>query len=246
LAGFATNAIDARLVPVTSKEPRRAEFVVDVLDASASPPADVTSPGGGIAELFQARHVGLVRLATLLVGDQATAEDVVQDVFTRVCARADQLAGNDIGLSYFRTAVVNACRSVHRRRGIARRLGGSVEVTLWSEPTGAAEAEVLLAEDRRQVLLALAALPRRQREALVLRYYQRLSEADIAETMGISRGTVKSTLSRGLDALGGKLGKEMGDDNHGRAADRGTGRRRGNGAAGKDTPADRASVRHPG
>jgi RNA polymerase sigma factor (sigma-70 family) len=163
---------------------------------------------GGVADLFLARHVDLVRLATLLVGDQATAEDVVQDVFARVCAREEQLAGR--AMPYFRAAVVNACRSVHRRRGIARRFGGSVEAKLWSEPAGSAETAVLLAEDRRQVLAALAALPRRQREALVLRYYQRLTEPEIAETMGISRGTVKSTLSRGLDALGARLSKEFG------------------------------------
>lgn len=150
----------------------------------------------GIAELFRARHVDLVRLATLLVGDQATAEDVVQDVFTKVCARAEQLAGKGIALSYFRTAVVNACRSVHRRRGVARRFGGSVEAQLWAEPAPSPEATVLLTEDRRQVL-----------QALVLRFYQRLTEPEIAQTMGISRGTVKSTLSRGLDALGGKLSK---------------------------------------
>jgi len=86
-----------------------------------------SGPGGpaGIADLFHTRHLELVRLATLLVGDRATAEDVVQDVFVNVCAR-----------------------------------------------------------------------------------WQRLTEAEIAESMGISRGTVKSTLSRGLDALGGKLGKQ--------------------------------------
>lgn len=169
----------------------------------APTPADAA----GIADLFRARHVDLVRLATLLVGDQPTAEDVVQDVFTKVCARAEQVAGNGIALSYFRTAVVNACRSVHRRRGVARRFGGSAEAQLWAEPAPSPEATVLLTEDRRRVLQALAALPRRQREALVLRFYQRLTEPEIAQTMGISRGTVKSTLSRGLDALGGKLSK---------------------------------------
>jgi RNA polymerase sigma-70 factor (sigma-E family) len=173
-----------------------------------SPLAEQEHGTGGVADLFLARHVDLVRLATLLVGDQATAEDVVQDVFARVCAREEQLAGR--AMPYFRTAVVNACRSVHRRRGIARRFGGSVEAKLWSEPAGSAEAAALLAEDRRQVLAALATLPRRQREALVLRYYQRLTEPEIAETMGISRGTVKSTLSRGLGALGGRLSKEFG------------------------------------
>jgi RNA polymerase sigma-70 factor (sigma-E family) len=166
--------------------------------------------GAGVADLFLAGHVDLVRLATLLVGDQATAEDVVQDVFVSVCARWQRLTEKGRAMPYFRTAVVNACRSVHRRRGIARRFGGSVEAKLWSEPAGSAEAAALLAEDRRQVLAALATLPRRQREALVLRYYQRLTEPEIAETMGISRGTVKSTLSRGLGALGGRLSKEFG------------------------------------
>jgi RNA polymerase sigma-70 factor (sigma-E family) len=182
---------------------------MDVLDAAA--PADEVPALGdraGVADLFRARHVDLVRLATLLVGDQATAEDVVQDVFTRVYARAERLTANGIAMPYFRTAVVNACRSVHRQRGVVRRFGGSVEAKLWAEPAGSPEAAVLLAEDRRQVLRALDALPRRQREALVLRFYQRLSEPEIAETMGISRGTVKSTLSRGLDALGAKISKE--------------------------------------
>ena len=72
----------------------------------------------------------------------------------------------------------------------------------------------MLAEDRRRVLRALSRLPDRQREALVLRYYQRLTQAEIAESMGISQGTVKSTLSRGLDALGGKLSKEDADERH--------------------------------
>ena len=108
-------------------------------------------------------------------------------------------------MAYFRTAVVNACRSVHRRRTIARRFGASVEAELWAEPGPSAEATVILAEDRRRVLQALATLPYRQREAIVLRFYGRLTEPEIAEAMGISRGTVKSTLSRGLDALEGRF-----------------------------------------
>jgi RNA polymerase sigma-70 factor (sigma-E family) len=203
---------------VNSKESPLAEHILDVLDAAVTPRGEAAARGGtsapcdgaGIADLFRARHVDLVRLATLLVGDQATGEDVVQDVFARVCARAERLSENGIAMAYIRTAVVNACRSVHRRRSIARRFGASAETELWSEPPRSPEAAVLLAEDRRQVLRALAALPRRQREALVLRYYQRLSEAEIAAAMRISRGTVKSTLSRGLDALGDKLNKEIG------------------------------------
>ena len=175
-------------------------------------PPDQPEPGpydqARVADLFYARHLELVRLATLLVGDRATAEDVVQDVFERVCARWQRLTENGVAVSYFSTAVVNACRSVHRRRRIARRFGWATEAALWAEPEPSAESAALLAEDRRRVLRALSRLPERQREALVLRYYQRLSEAEIAEAMGISRGTVKSTLSRGLHALGGKLSKE--------------------------------------
>jgi RNA polymerase sigma-70 factor (sigma-E family) len=163
-----------------------------------------------IADLFHVRHLELVRLATLLVGDRATAEDVVQDVFVKVCARWERFTGTGVAVSYFRTAVVNTCRSVHRRRVLARRFGLGTEAALWAEPAPSAESAVLLAEDRRRVLRALSRLPSRQREALVLRYYLRLTEGEIAESMGISRGTVKSTISRGLDALGGKLGKEDG------------------------------------
>ena len=183
----------------------------DVLDTAAVPPdqpESEPSDQAGVADLFHARHIELVRLATLLVGDRATAEDVVQDVFVSVCARWQRLTENGVAVAYFRTAVVNACRSVHRRRGIARRFGQGTEAALWTEPQPSAESAVLLAEDRRRVLRALSRLPDRQREALVLRYYQRLTEAEIAESMGISRGTVKSTLSRGLHALGGKLSKE--------------------------------------
>lgn len=173
------------------------------------PDQPVPGPRGqdDIADLFHARHLELVRLAMLLVGDRATAEDVVQDVFAKACAHRERLTENGLAVSYFRTAVVNACRSVHRRRGIARRFGWGTEAALWAEPEPSAESAVLLTEDRRGVLRALSRLPSRQREALVLRYYQRLTEAEIAESMGISRGTVKSTLSRGLDALG-RLSKE--------------------------------------
>jgi RNA polymerase sigma-70 factor (sigma-E family) len=181
----------------------------DVLDTSGSGEPDESGvpPRGRaeIAEMFRARHLELVRLAALLVGDQATAEDVVQDVYTKVCAGWERLADSRLAVSYFRTAVVNGCRSVHRRRAMVWRLGRMMPPPFWDEPEPSAESAVMLAEDRRRVLRALAGLPRRQREALVLRYYQRLTELEIAEAMGISRGTVKSTLSRGLAALGNSL-----------------------------------------
>jgi RNA polymerase sigma-70 factor (sigma-E family) len=157
---------------------------------------------------FQARHLDLVKLAILLLGDPGAAEDVVQDVFTRVWERRQRLAAAGFSAAYFYRAVVNGCRSVHRRRRVLLRFGTGPDAALDPEPGASAEDVVLRADEDRLVLRALAALPRRQREALILRYYQRLSEAEIAEVMGISRGTVKSTAARGLAALGKHLRQE--------------------------------------
>ena len=106
-------------------------------------------------------------------------------------------------------SVVNGCRSVQRRRKIARRNKDAGEAAALQANEASAESAVLLAEDRRQVLAALAGLPRRRREVLVLRYYLGLSEAEIASVLGISAGTVKSTAARGLAALARKLGEEQ-------------------------------------
>nr|WP_225312139.1 SigE family RNA polymerase sigma factor [Microbispora cellulosiformans] len=164
------------------------------LHAGAAP-ADVL-----ITDLFMTHRLGLVRFAFLLVGDQETAEDIVQDAFAAVHRRWSRLTDHGRVLPYLRTAVLNGCRMVHRRRVIIRRFGGDRKVPFWS-----AEAEALLGETRREVFLAVRALPRRQREAVVLRYYLDLSEGDIAEVMGVSRGTVKSTTSRALKTLAAKL-----------------------------------------
>jgi RNA polymerase sigma factor (sigma-70 family) len=173
------------------------------------------SPNGGhrapglndVAGLFRERHAELVRLAALVVGDRATAEDVVQDVFARLCTK-DLLPGGDSALAYVRAAVLNGCRSVLRRQAIARRIGGARDLDRSDSMPDSAEDEVILAEDRRQVLSALAELPVRRREVLVLRYWLGLSEAEIASVMAISRGTVKSNAARGLAALARKLGEE--------------------------------------
>ena len=102
--------------------------------------------------------------------------------------------------------MLNGCRSVLRRRGVARRAGAAQR--RHEPPAKSAENEVILSEDRRQVLAALARLPRRRREVLVLRYYLGLSEAEIAAVLGISPGTVKSTAARGLAALARDLGEQ--------------------------------------
>jgi RNA polymerase sigma-70 factor (sigma-E family) len=154
-----------------------------------------------LLDLYASQRPGLVRLAVLLVDDRAAAEDVVQDAFLALQRRwhaVDPLAA----AGYLRTSVVNGARSVLRRRGVARRHLRVAE----PDEGPAADLALLLDEEHRQVVEALRTLPRRQREVLVLRYWSELSESEIAATLGIARGTVKSSASRGLSALEKRLG----------------------------------------
>ena len=168
----------------------------------------VVEPGAAagqrLAGLFREHQVELVRLAVLLVGDQPTAEDVVQDVFLRLQARGGQSGRDGEELAYIRACVLNGCRSVLRRRIVVRRAGAVVE----PEAGESVESLAIRSEERRQVLAALASLPARRREVLVLRYYLGLTEAQIAATLGISSGSVKSAAARGLASLAKKLGEE--------------------------------------
>ena len=160
----------------------------------------VTAPSGpDISALFRQHQAGLVRLAVLLVRDRPAAEDVVQDAFAALHARRDRLGPQDDTLAYVRASVVNGCRRVLRRRAVALRAGARDPQASW--PGRSAEDEVIWSQERRRVLAALAALPRRRREVLVLRYYLGLSEAEIAAVLKIRPGTVKSTAARGLAAL---------------------------------------------
>jgi hypothetical protein len=127
--------------------------------AGDSEPARLEAAAGGwldVAVIFRRYHADLVRLALLLVGDRASAEDVVQDVFTRLCAGGRELH-QDSALAYVRTAVVNGCRSVLRRRTLARRIAVTGAAP-WYEVQESAEYTAILAEDRRRVLAALAAV----------------------------------------------------------------------------------------
>ncbi|MFD7020912.1 RNA polymerase sigma factor [Streptomyces sp. NPDC059928] len=159
-------------------------------------------PPPTLTELYRARRLDMVRLALFLVDDLPTAEDVVQDAFAAVCRTyGTSLDGLQDPGAYLRTAVVNAARSVLRRRRTSRAYTPPHQG--YGPPV---DEELLLAEEHRQVLDALAQLTQRQREVLVLRYWSELSEAQIAQTLGLARGTVKSTASRALDILEKKLG----------------------------------------
>ena len=156
---------------------------------------------GALLGLYASQRPALVRLAVLLVDDKAAAEDVVQDAFLALQRRWHAVDPR-AAAGYLRTSVVNGARSLHRRRLVARRYA-------WLGDLGeapSADLAALLADEHREVLAALRRLPRRQREVLVLRYWSELSEAEIAEVLGVARGTVKSSASRGLAALSEHLG----------------------------------------
>ncbi|MGQ0483037.1 MAG: RNA polymerase sigma factor [Pseudonocardia sp.] len=149
-----------------------------------------------LADLYAEHRMRLVRLAILLVDESATAEDVVQEAFTGLHRNWAGLRDEHAALAYLRTAVVNGSRSVLRRRRTARDYVPPHAVTARS-----AESLAMLSAEHQAVVDALAGLPPRQREVLVLRYYGGLSEAEIAEATGISRGAVKSTASRALASV---------------------------------------------
>ena len=146
--------------------------------------------------LYAAHYRGLVRLAAYLTGDRDGAEEVVQDAYVKVLGRWGGLRDLDKGEAYLRQTVVNLSRSRLRHRVVVERHAPAPLPDAASAETGA-----ISELDRTAVVSALAELPRRQREAIVLRYYADLSEAQTAYAMGISAGAVKSHTSRGMAAL---------------------------------------------
>lgn len=158
--------------------------------------------GVDLPALYRAHWLYLVRLAVLLVDDAHSAEDVVQDAFLALHRRTGELRDPAAALAYLRASVLNLARSVIRHRQVVRRHLKVAE----PEAGPSADHEVLLRDEHRAALVAVRALPRRQSEVLVLRYWAGLSEREIAETLGISAGTVKSAASRGMATLQQRLG----------------------------------------
>jgi RNA polymerase sigma-70 factor (sigma-E family) len=168
--------------------------------ASAGIPSRSDPRAHPLTALYEAHALGLVRLAVLMTGDQGSAEDIVQDAFLGLYRRWDHLTDLPNPLAYLRASVLNGCRTALRRRSRTDRAHYLSEV-----PSESAEARALLSEEQRSVARAIRDLPDRQREALVLRYYLDMSEADAAEAMRVSRGAVKSATSRALAAIGRRL-----------------------------------------
>lgn len=173
--------------------------------------ADRWGADEALEELYAAHWRQLVRLAVLLVRDVGTAEEVVQDAFVAMHGRWGRLRDNDKALAYLRQAVVNRSRSVLRHQVVVdRHLRATASRPTETAPD--ADSGALAAARRIAVLDALGQLPDRQREVLVLRHYLDLSEAEIAEALGIARGSVKSHASRGAAALRELLGDVWKDE----------------------------------
>jgi len=158
-----------------------------------------------LVALYTTHYRSLVRLGTLLLHDQPAAEDVVQDAFVAMHGSWRRLREPDKALAYLRQSVVNRSRSRLRHLKVADRKTPALLPA--DQPGGApsAETRAMTALDREHVMRVLRTLPQRQREVLVLRYYADMSEAEIAEAMGISTGAVKSHASRGMGALRERL-----------------------------------------
>lgn len=175
-------------------------LVADVaLGSSAAAEAD-----RAVAELYSLHYRSLVRLAALLVRDIGTAEEVVQDSFVAMHSGWRRLRDSEKALSYLRQAVVNRSRSVLRHRAVVDRNAPAPTPDMPSAEHGA-----IALFERSAVIAALRTLPVRQREALVLRFYADMSEAQIADAMRISRGAVKSHTARAMQALRTVLEREV-------------------------------------
>lgn len=149
-----------------------------------------------LTETYRAHYRSLLGLAALLLDDTASCEDVVQEAFIRVHAARRRVREPEKTLAYLRQTVVNLSRSALRRRILGLRLLPKPMPDMASAEEGAYEAL-----ERDQLKDALRGLQRRQREVLVLRYFADMTEAQVAETLGISVGSVKAYGSRGLAAL---------------------------------------------
>ncbi len=180
----------------------------DVTEAWAGTPPLVSARADSdadqaVTELYIAHYRSLVRLAALLVRDLGTAEEVVQDAFVAMHGGWYRLRDNEKALAYLRQAVVNRSRSVLRHRQVVDRNAPKPQPDMPSAEHGA-----IALFERSAVIAALRTLPARQREALVLRFYADMTEAQIADTMRISRGAVKSHTARAMQALRATLERE--------------------------------------
>lgn len=152
-------------------------------------------PADAVSALYRDHALSLIRLAHIMLGSQAAAEDVVQDAFCGLYQRWEHVVRKDKALGYLRSSVFNGCRTALRLAGRAGAIDARAPAAL------SAEVEVLSGEQRRELITALRGLPHRQREVLVLRYYLDIDDAQISRDLRMNLSTIRSSRRRGLAAL---------------------------------------------
>lgn len=180
----------AEAVPGAASEPA-AEAVPD-----AVPEVVAGTTVDHLTATYQAHYRSLLGLAALLLDDTASCEDVVQEAFIRVHSARNRVRDREKTLAYLRQTVVNLSRSALRRRILGLKLLSKPMPDMASAEEGAYDQL-----ERDDLIKAMRGLQRRQREVLVLRYFADMTESQVAETLGISLGSVKAYGSRGIAAL---------------------------------------------
>ena len=197
--GVPPSSVLVMTAPFTAADTSRSHAPTPQTAGQAHPGAPTVAVGASVdhlTETYQAHYSSLLRLAALLLDDTASCEDVVQEAFIRVHSARRRLRDPDKTLAYLRQTVVNLSRSTLRRRIMGLRLLQKPMPDAASAEEGAYDAL-----ERDELIVALRGLQRRQREVLVLRYFSDMTEAQVADTLGISVGSVKAYGSRGLASL---------------------------------------------
>lgn len=192
-AGAADGAVaDAAAAPAAAGE----AVAAPAAGADVAPPVVAGTTVDHLTETYRAHYRSLLGLAALLLDDTASCEDVVQEAFIRVHSARNRVRDRDKTLAYLRQTVVNLSRSALRRRILGLKLLSKPMPDMASAEEGAYDQL-----ERDDLIRAMRGLQRRQREVLVLRYFADMTEAQVAETLGISLGSVKAYGSRGIAAL---------------------------------------------
>lgn len=164
--------------------------------------AGISDADAALGDLYTTHYSALVGLARVLLRDHDAAEEVVQEAFIRVRASWRGIRDPDRAAAYVRSAVLNQARSRLRRAAVAATHAAAPTAAGFPSPDVDDPADrALAADERERWLQAIRSLPTRQRDCVVLRYYLDLSEAEMAQTLRISTGSIKTHLSRGLAAL---------------------------------------------
>ena len=167
----------------------------------ALPPPVPNGREAAVRALYEDRYAEIVRFATFIMGDVHAAEDAAQEAFTRVYDAWDRLEDPERAVAYLRATIVNLSRGRHRRRLVAER---NQPPHLVAVPS--AEDDAMGRVGRGAVLDAVSSLPSRQRACVVMRHWLRMTEGEIAATLELSVGSVRTHNKRGLATLQRKLG----------------------------------------